>query len=208
MSINVKAIERLLKFDKESEGEYRYVMQPILYNKLATKKVIQQAAKNSNISQGVLNAAWTAIGEVIKDWATEGHSVAIPGLGTMRFGLRADSVKDVNKVSNSLITSRRVIFTPSVDIKTELSQTGISITCYDRNGEIVKQVASADDGNVEDPSDENENEGGGSNENENQGGGSNENENENQGTGTGGNGTTGGNTGTGGNNDDPDNGME
>ena len=150
MSINVKAVERLLKFDKESAGEYRYVMQPILYNKLATKKVIQQAAKNSNISQGVLNAAWTAIGEVIKDWATEGHSVAIPGLGTMRFGLRADSVKDVNKVSSSLITSRRVIFTPSVDIKKELSETGVSITCYDRNGEIVKQVTSTDDGNVED----------------------------------------------------------
>ena len=186
MSINVKAVERLLKFDKESEGEYRYVMQPILYNKLATKKVIQQAAKNSNISQGVLNAAWTAIGEVIKDWATEGHSVAIPGLGTMRFGLRADSVKDVNKVSSSLITSRRVIFTPSVDIKKELSQTGISITCYDRNGKIVKQVASADDGNVEDSSDENENEGGGSDENQNQGGG--------------------GNNGGGGN--DPDDGME
>ena len=29
---------------------------------------------------------------VIKAWATEGHSVAIPGLGTMRFGLRAKSV--------------------------------------------------------------------------------------------------------------------
>ena len=182
MSINVKAVERLLKFDKESEGEYRYVMQPILYNKLATKKVIQQAAKNSNISQGVLNAAWTAIGEVIKDWATEGHSVAIPGLGTMRFGLRADSVKDVNKVSSSLITSRRVIFTPSVDIKKELSQTGISITCYDRNGEIVKQVASADDGYVEDNEDIDEGENDNPNPNPNQNGG--------------------------GNNDDPDNGME
>ena len=154
MSINVKAVERLLKFDKESAGEYRYVMQPILYNRLGAKKVINQAVKNSNISQGVMNAAWAAIGEVIKDWATEGHSVAIPGLGTMRFGLRAESVKDVEKVSSSLITSRRVIFTPSVDIKTELSQTGISITCYNRNGEVVKQVASADDGNVEDNEDD------------------------------------------------------
>ena len=201
MSINVKAVERLLKFDKESEGEYRYVMQPILYNKLATKKVIQQAAKNSNISQGVLNAAWTAIGEVIKDWATEGHSVAIPGLGTMRFGLRADSVKDVNKVSNSLITSRRVIFTPSVDIKTELSQTGISITCYDRNGKIVKQVASADDGNVED----NEDDTTGGQQTPDSGQETGGSGSGNQGGDTpGGNG---GNTG-GGNNDDPDNGME
>ena len=28
-----------------------------------------------------------AAGEVIKAWATEGHSVALPGLSTMGFGL-------------------------------------------------------------------------------------------------------------------------
>ena len=38
---------------------------------------------------------WDAAGEVIKAWATEGHSVAIPGLGSMRFGLRAKSVANV-----------------------------------------------------------------------------------------------------------------
>jgi hypothetical protein len=92
-----------------------------------------------------------ATGDVVKVWATEGHSVPLPGLGTMRFGLRASSVADVDDVSSSLITSRRVIFTPSVDIKNALKKTSINITCYDRNGEIVKQVLSTDDGNVEDP---------------------------------------------------------
>ena len=51
----------------------------------------------------------------IKAWATEGHSVALPGLGTMRFGLRSKSVEDVNKVKTNLITSRRIIFTPDSD---------------------------------------------------------------------------------------------
>jgi hypothetical protein len=78
-------------------------------------------------------------------------------------------VKDVEKVSSSLITSRRVIFTPSVDIKTELSQTGISITCYNRNGEVVKQVASADDGNVEDNEDDTTEPGNGGNDSGNGG---------------------------------------
>ena len=40
-------------------------------------------------------------GEVIKAWATEGHSVTLPGLGTMRFGLSAKSVADVNEVKSS-----------------------------------------------------------------------------------------------------------
>ena len=31
MAIKVKAVERLLKFNKDDAGEYRYVMQPELY---------------------------------------------------------------------------------------------------------------------------------------------------------------------------------
>ena len=92
-----------------------------------------------------------AAGEVIKAWSTEGHSVAIPGLGTMRFGVRAKSVATVGEVAGSLITTRRVIFTPNVDIKDELQRTPIQITCIDRNGKVVKNVTSGDGGNVEDP---------------------------------------------------------
>ena len=150
MSIKVKAVERNVSFDKNVE-KWAYVMQAELYSTLSQSKVIQEAAMRSGISKGSINAAWDAIGEVIKAWATEGHSVAIPGLGSMRFGLRATSVSDVNRVGSGLITSRRVIFTPNVDIKEELARTSVSITCYDRNGNIVKRITSTDEGNVEDP---------------------------------------------------------
>ena len=152
MSIKVKAVERNVSFDKNVE-KWAYVMQAELYSKLSQSKVIQEAAMRSGISKGSINAAWDAIGEVIKAWATEGHSVAIPGLGSMRFGLRATSVSDVNRVGSGLITNRRVIFTPNVDIKEELARTSVSITCYDRNGNIVKRITSTDEGNVEDPED-------------------------------------------------------
>ena len=143
MSIKIKAIERKLKFQAGEQGkyEYRYVMQADLYNKLSQAKVIQEASLRSGISKGSINAAWDAIGEVIKAWATEGHSVAIPGLGSMRFGLRSKSVKKVDDVASSLITSRRVIFTPSVEIKKELNATSVAITCIDRNGDVVKRVS-------------------------------------------------------------------
>ena len=150
MAIKVKAVERNVSFDKNSE-KWAYVLQADLYNKLSDAKVIQEAALRSGISKGAINAAWDAIGEVIKAWATEGHSVAVPGLGTMRFGLRSKSIADVNQVGSGLITVRRVIFTPNVDIKEELKRTAINITCYDRNGALVKRVTSSDDGSVEDP---------------------------------------------------------
>ena len=154
MAIKVKAVERNVSFDKNTE-KWAYVLQADLYNKLSQSKVINEAALRSGIAKGAINAAWDAIGEVIKAWATEGHSVAVPGLGTMRFGLRSKSIADVNKVGSDLITTRRVIFTPNMEIKDELKKTSINITCYDRNGEVVKRVTSTDDGEVEDPEDDN-----------------------------------------------------
>ena len=182
MSIKVKAIETDLSHFSDKNGNslgYRYVLKPELYNKLTDSKVISEAALRSGVAKGVMAACWEAAGEVIKAWATEGHSVAIPGLGTMRFGLRSESVADVNDVASKMITSRRIVFTPSVDLKNELKQTSVAITCYDRNGEVVKRVTSTDDAEVED----NDNEG----ENTNQGGtntGTNTGDNTNQGGGS------------------------
>ena len=76
--------------------------------------------------------------------------MALPGLGTMRFGLRAKSVEKVDEVKAGLISSRRIIFTPTSELKEELAKTAVQITCYDRDGKEVKRVTSADDGTVED----------------------------------------------------------
>ena len=152
MALKVKAVERKIKFTKDENdpGVYRYVMSPELYIALSQAKVIREAALRSGVSQGVMKACWDAAGEVIKAWATEGHSVALPGLGSMRFGLRAKSVEKVEDVKTSLISTRRIIFTPTQDLKDELASTSIQITCYDRNGNLVKRVTSADAGTVED----------------------------------------------------------
>jgi len=162
MALKVKARERLQKIGKYA-GEYRYQLMADLYTALTQEKVIREAALRSGVSQGVMQACWDAAGEVIKAWATEGHSVALPGLGTMRFGLRAKTVADVNDVKTSLISTRRIIFTPASELKNELASTAIQITCYNRNGDLVKRVTSTDAGTVEEPDngdDTGENEGG------------------------------------------------
>ena len=193
MALKVKAQEKMQKIGTYA-GKYRYVMMPELYTALTQDKVIKEAALRSGVSKGVMQACWDAAGEVIKAWATEGHSVALPGLGTMRFGLRAKSVEKVEEVKAGLISSRRIIFTPDVDLKEELSKTAVQITCYDRDGKEVKRVTSTDEGNVEDP--ENENQNG----NQNQSGsGSNQ-------SGNSGSGNTGGGNSGGGNSDSGDEG--
>ncbi len=105
---------------------------------------------------GVIKAAWDAAGEVLRTWATEGHSVPLPGLGTMRFGVRSKAVENLEDVKTSLITTRRIVFTPSVDVKDELKNTSIQITCLDEDGNVLKRVTSSDSGDIEDGEDENE----------------------------------------------------
>ena len=150
MSIKVKAIERNVSFEKGQE-KWAFVMLPELYSRLTEQKVVQEAVLRSGIGKGALSAAYDAIGEVISSWACEGHSVAIPGLGTMRFGVRADSVENVEDVNSALINSRRVIFTPSSKIKEELARTSISITCYDRNGNVIKKLTSDEGADEDEP---------------------------------------------------------
>ena len=169
MALKVKAQEKLQKIGTHA-GKYRYVMMPEIYTSLSQDKVIKEAALRSGVSKGIMQACWDAAGEVIKAWATVGHSVALPGLGTMRFGLRAKSVATAEEVKTGLISTRRIVFTPTVDLKDELANTAIQITCYDRSGKEVKRVTSTDPGTVEDP----ENQGGNTSGNGgNQGGGGN-----------------------------------
>ena len=162
MAIKVIAQRRVLKIGK-NPGVKKFVMRPDLYVPIQEKKVFSEAATHSGISAGVIKAAWDAAGEVIKAWATEGHSIPLPGLGTMRFGVRSKAVEDLEDVKTCLITTRRIIFTPSVDVKDELKNTSIQITCLDEDGTVLKRVNSGDSGEVEDETNSpSGNEGGGS----------------------------------------------
>ena len=149
MAIKVIAQRRVLKIGK-NPGVKKFVMRPDLYIPMAEKKVFSEASTHSGISAGIIKAAWDAAGDVIRTWATEGHSVPVPGLGTMRFGVRSKAVEDLDDVKANLITTRRIIFTPSVDVKDELKNTSIQITCLDEDGNVLKRVTSGDSGEIED----------------------------------------------------------
>ena len=156
MAIKVIAQRRELKIGK-NPGVKKFVMRPDLYIPISEKKVFKEAAAHTGVSEAVLKAAWDAAGEVIRAWATEGHSVPLPGLGTMRFGVRAKAVEDLEDVKTGLISTRRIVFTPSSEMKDVLKDTSIQITCLDEDGNVLKRVTSSDSGTVEDPEDANTN---------------------------------------------------
>ena len=149
MAIKVIAQRRELKIGK-NPGVKKFVMRPDLYIPIQEKKVFAEASTHSGISAGVIEAAWDAAGEVIRTWATEGHSIPLPGLGTMRFGVRSKAVEKLEDVKTGLISVRRIVFTPNVEVKDELKNTSIQITCLDEDGTVLKRVTSGDAGDIED----------------------------------------------------------
>ena len=161
MAIKVIAQRREVKLGK-NPGK-KFVMRPDLYIPIQEKKVFAEASTHSEISAGVIKAAWDAAGEVIRPWATEGHSIPLPGLGTMRFGVRSKAVAELEDVKTNLITTRRIVFTPNVEVKDELKNTSIQITCLDEDGNVLKRVTSGDSGEVEDNENGNESENGNEN---------------------------------------------
>ena len=163
MAIKVIAQRRELKIGK-NPGVKKFVMRPDLYIPIQEKKVFAEASTHSGISAGVIKAAWDAAGEVIRTWATEGHSIPLPGLGTMRFGVRSKAVEKLEDVKTNLISVRRIVFTPNVEVKDELKNTSIQITCLDEDGTVLKRVTSSDSGDIEDNegSDSTDSQGGGS----------------------------------------------
>ena len=195
MAIKVIAQLREVKIGK-NPGK-KFVMRPDLYVPIAEKKVFQEAATHSGISSGVIKAAWDAAGEVIRTWATEGHSIPLPGLGTMRFGVRSKAVEKLEDVKANLISVRRIIFTPNVDVKDELKNTSIQITCLDEDGNVLKRVTSGDSGDIEDNENGGSQTGGGSDNGGNTGG-------DNGGSQTGGDNTGGDDNGGGGSGEGPD----
>ena len=187
MAIKVIAQRREVKLGKNPG--MKFVLRPDLYVPIKEKKVLEEASAHSGLSEAVLKGAWDAAGDVLKAWATEGHSVPIPGLGTMRFGVRAKAVEDLEDVKTNLISTRRIIFTPSVDLRNVLADTSIQITCLDVDGTVLKRVTSGDDGSVEDNEGDDQDGQGNQGTQNNQGNQNTQNDPNNPG-------------------DDPDNGME
>ena len=208
MAIKVIAQRREVKLGKNPG--MKFVMRPDLYIPIAEKKVFSEASTHSGISAGVIKAAWDAAGEVIRTWATEGHSVPLPGLGTMRFGVRSKAVADLEDVKTNLISVRRIIFTPNTDVKEELKNTSIQITCLDEDGNVLKRVTSGDSGDIEEDGGEHQSSENGTTDNgtTDNGGSQSGGTSENGGSQSGGTTDNGGTSGGGGSNDDDDDGAQ
>lgn len=109
------------------------------YSTVGAEKIIRYASETSGIPKAALRQAWEALGNVITAWVLEGHIVEIPGLGNIRAEVRAKAQFKAEDVAESDILRRKLLLTPTKEIKDALNATPVRITCRDREGDEVKK---------------------------------------------------------------------
>lgn len=138
MALNISSKLTTIKLGPHKDEEM-YVMKVNHYNTLNAEKVIQYASDTSNIPKAVLRASWEALGSAITAWTLEGHIVEIPGLGNIRTEVRAKAQSKAEDVTESDIFRRKLLLTPTKEIKDALNATPVNITCYDRDGNVIER---------------------------------------------------------------------
>ena len=113
-----------------------YVMKVDHYSTVGAEKIIRYASETCGIPKASLRASWEALGQAITSWVLEGHIVEVPGLGNIRAEVRAKAQSKAEDVTESDILRRKLLLTPTKEIKDALNATPVRITCRDREGEV------------------------------------------------------------------------
>lgn len=117
-TIKLNHNKRLVKFvDKEL-----YIAQPNIYSTIKADDLMKRAQDNSSLTVGRFYRAMDAIVNEFKNFLMNGHSVEIPQLGTFRFSVRAKAVEDAKDADARQVTRRKIIFTPSKELRESLKQ--------------------------------------------------------------------------------------
>ncbi|MBQ9640471.1 MAG: HU family DNA-binding protein [Bacteroidaceae bacterium] len=120
-----------------------YVTTAKRYNTIHADELIQLCAKDCGLTDAQIAVGCRAYTQEVRQLLFNGHSVQIGNLGTFRIGFRAKAVENAEDVSTDLIRRRRVIFTPSPELREELNKVGFIVDTEIESNE----VAPAPDGN-------------------------------------------------------------
>ena len=141
MSLNITSKQTTIKLGPH-KGKEMYVMKVDHCSNLGAEKIIRYASEICGIPKASLRQAWETLGSVITSWVLGGHIVEIPGLGNFMAEVRAKAQSRAEDVTESDILRRKLLLTPTKEIKEALNATTVRITCCDREGKDVKKSES------------------------------------------------------------------
>ncbi len=104
----------------EPDSERKWYASPIKAGTINNYQLSKGIAAKSSMTRGaVLNVIENMVDEIPK-YLTEGYSVNLNNLGTLRLSLSSEGVLDPDSFNDANIKNMRVVFTPSPEFKKTL----------------------------------------------------------------------------------------
>lgn len=99
-----------------------YVAHPVYGNKITTEELIKMAANDNQVSEASMAAAIYAFQKEMIQLLLNGHPIQFGVLGTFRLSASTKASENNSKFSADCITRKRVIYTPSKEMKNEIER--------------------------------------------------------------------------------------
>ncbi len=103
-------------------GTQLYITKPVRYSLINERELVNHASEDSGIPKAMMRAAFDAIMLQVRELLLNGHSIQLGNLGNLRFSIRCKSCEDPKDISVNNVKSRRIIFTPSSEMKAEIKK--------------------------------------------------------------------------------------
>ena len=87
MAVHIKLIKNNIK---SSSSYGKYFAKTVSQGEVTIRKIMEEACRNSHLSEGSVIAVVTELEDLLKEKLGEGQTVVLPGIG--RFSLRVESI--------------------------------------------------------------------------------------------------------------------
>lgn len=111
-----KLIKRTNPLKKDQPAKWHAT--PNSETPLTGKAMTRAATANTTTAPIEMEASLELLAKFVPQQLQQGHTVKIPGLGSLRLTFKSDGVENINDFrANSMIKNARIIFTPSKELR-------------------------------------------------------------------------------------------
>jgi predicted histone-like DNA-binding protein len=100
----------------------KYYATPAYDGSIEMPEIADEIVQSSSLSRGDVTSTVENVIDVIPKYLKMGKSISLGELGTLRVGFTSEGVDSPDKFHTSMITGKKIIFTPSPKLKRVLAE--------------------------------------------------------------------------------------
>lgn len=106
----------------QDRSKVKWYAAPVNDGKIAKNDLTKEIVNISSLSRGDVSNVIESLLDVIPKYLLMGKSISLGELGTIRVSFGSEGVEDVKDFNVSKISGVKIVFTPGVELKKQLSE--------------------------------------------------------------------------------------